>query len=429
MVVISIDGLPSYVFKDPRLPVPTLRRLIAEGATAPDGMQIVNPTVTWPNHTSMATGVPSTVHGVLFNGRLLRPGPRLPVKVEQRDRADLVRVPTVYDAAHAAGLSTSQVDWIPHQVGGTITWAFPERPSVDGALEKEMVAAGQITVEDLTAFKAAVITWRDEIWTRAASYIIKQHRPNVMYFHLLNLDGMHHRYGPRTLAGTSAIALADARIGEVMAAIDSAGMRDRATVFVVSDHGFKEVRRHIRPNAALRLVGLVEANGAQATACDLWVVPEGGTAMVYVTNPERREELVAKAKEVLGGLEGVDRVIEPTQYAEIELPRPDENDQAPDLVLAAKSGYAFDGSPEGEPLVVLPEGAYVGTHGYLSSDPEMNATLIAWGYGIRPGARAENVKNIDLAPTVAAVIGVPFPTAKGRVLKEILKWPKLTSPR
>jgi arylsulfatase A-like enzyme len=219
----------------------------------------------------------------------------------------------------------------------------------------------------------------------------------------------------------SAISLADARIAELLAAIDRAGMHDRATVFVTSDHGFKEVRRQIKPNAALRLVGLVEANGTQVTACDLWVVAEGGTAMVYVTNPERRAELVVKAKELLGGLEGVDRVFEPAEFAAMGLPRAEENDQAPDLLLAAKSGYAFDSSPEGEPLVILPPGAYVGTHGYVSSDPEMNSTLIAWGYGIRRGARAENVNNIDLAPTVAALMGVPLPSARGRVLTEILK--------
>ena len=79
VVVISIDGLPAYSFDDFRLPAPTLRRLAREGAIA-KGMRPVNPTVTWPNHTSMVTGVPPAVHGVLFNGMLVRQGVTVPPK-------------------------------------------------------------------------------------------------------------------------------------------------------------------------------------------------------------------------------------------------------------------------------------------------------------------------------------------------------------
>src|SRR3990172_9357997 len=56
VVVISLDGFPAYAFEDPALPTPTLRRLAREGAMA-EGMKVSNPSVTWPNHTSMVTGV------------------------------------------------------------------------------------------------------------------------------------------------------------------------------------------------------------------------------------------------------------------------------------------------------------------------------------------------------------------------------------
>src|SRR5712692_845470 len=67
VVVVSIDGLPADALKDPDLPMPTLRRLAKEGARA-EGISTVNPSVTWPNHTSMVTGVLPARHGVLFNG-------------------------------------------------------------------------------------------------------------------------------------------------------------------------------------------------------------------------------------------------------------------------------------------------------------------------------------------------------------------------
>ena len=76
--------------------MPTLRRLAARGAVA-EGMRPVNPTVTWPNHTSMITGVTPAKHGVMFNGLLVRE-PGVPPRVEpwrdkERDgaRADALR--------------------------------------------------------------------------------------------------------------------------------------------------------------------------------------------------------------------------------------------------------------------------------------------------------------------------------------------------
>ena len=47
VVVISLDGFPAYALEDPKLPLPTLRRLAAEGARA-KAMVTNNPTVTWP---------------------------------------------------------------------------------------------------------------------------------------------------------------------------------------------------------------------------------------------------------------------------------------------------------------------------------------------------------------------------------------------
>jgi predicted AlkP superfamily pyrophosphatase or phosphodiesterase len=81
VVVISLDGFPAYTFDDPLLPTPTLRRLAREGAVA-QRMKISNPTVTWPNHTSMVTGVQPEKHGVLYNGVLMRGGPKTPPRVE-----------------------------------------------------------------------------------------------------------------------------------------------------------------------------------------------------------------------------------------------------------------------------------------------------------------------------------------------------------
>ena len=71
VVVISLDGFPAYALDNPKLPIPTLRKLAREGAVA-TSMRPVNPTVTWPNHTAIVTGVEPAEHQVLYNGLMLR---------------------------------------------------------------------------------------------------------------------------------------------------------------------------------------------------------------------------------------------------------------------------------------------------------------------------------------------------------------------
>src|SRR5690348_49721 len=74
VLIITMDGFPAYLLNDPRAPIDTIRKLAAEGVNA-EGMRTVNPSVTWPNHTTIVTGVVPEKHGVIFNGLLVRNGP------------------------------------------------------------------------------------------------------------------------------------------------------------------------------------------------------------------------------------------------------------------------------------------------------------------------------------------------------------------
>src|ERR1043166_6877087 len=112
VVVISLDGFPAYALDDPKLPIPTLRELAKNGVVAAS-MKPVNPTVTWPNHTAIVTGVPPAEHQVLFNGLLTRSENDAKPTIEPWIEKDhLVHAPTIYDVAYAAGLTTAQVDWV-----------------------------------------------------------------------------------------------------------------------------------------------------------------------------------------------------------------------------------------------------------------------------------------------------------------------------
>lgn len=418
VVIISLDGFPGWALDDPRLPVPTIRRLAARGAIA-RGMRPVNPSVTWPNHTSMVTGVTPSKHGVLFNGVLIRE-PGVPPRVEPwRDKKDMVRVPTLYDVAHQRGLTTAQVDWVAIQNAPTVTWEFRERPEPQGQIAREMVKAGLISDEDLETFAMQNILWRDHVWTMAAAHILRSHRPNLLLFHLLNLDSTHHRYGPRTPAGMTAMAHLDSQVATIVQTLQETGLAPRTTVFVLSDHGFKLVKRQIRPNAAFMRAGLLEAEAGKISQARAYGVSEGGTAMIYVTVPDQSGAILERVKQALQGIEGIDKVVEPADYARYGLPHPTANEQMGALFLTAKDGYAFTAAVGGEVVVDAPAGS-LGAHGYVGTEPDIRAMFVASGRGIKPGVTLDVIDNVDVAPTAARLLGVELKDVEGKPLNEIL---------
>ena len=403
VIVISLDGFPAYALDDAKLPIPTLRRLIRQGVGA--RMTTINPTVTWPNHTTLVTGVHADEHGLLVNGSLVATGAWPPIKVDPMiDKVKMVHAPTVYDAAHKAGLTTAQIDWVAINNAPTITWPFNEWATPAGPVEQEMIRKGAIASADVEDFTKANILFRDQIWTKAAVHLIREHRPNLMLLHFLSLDSVHHAFGPRSLAATSAIAFLDSCVEKVVAAVHEIGMDDRTTFLIVADHGFKAYTKEIRPAIALAAPGL---------AGKVHVIPEGGTAMVYL-DQSQAAELLPKAVKALEGVEGVDKVVGVDGFAAMGLPTPASDPQMSQLLLTAKDGYSFSGATGGPVTAAVPQQR--GSHGYPASDPEMDALFIASGYGVRAGALPAKISNLDVAPTIAKLLGVPLPSAKGKPL-------------
>src|SRR5690242_3661430 len=70
-IVISIDGLAAFYWRDPGVRMPRLRALAERGVVA-DGMETVFPSTTWPTHVSLVTGVSPVRHGVVGNSILNR---------------------------------------------------------------------------------------------------------------------------------------------------------------------------------------------------------------------------------------------------------------------------------------------------------------------------------------------------------------------
>jgi predicted AlkP superfamily pyrophosphatase or phosphodiesterase len=412
VIMISLDGFPAAALDNPRTPVPTLHRLVREGARAA-AVVPVNPVVTWPNHTTYVTGVLPAVHQVLFNGLLVRDAQGMPRVEPWRPKREMVKAPTVYDAVHAAGLTTAEVDWVAIHQPETITWAFPERPNADGAVEREMVARRLVTADDIASFgKGTAAAWRDQVWTDAAIHILETHKPNLLLFHLLALDSTHHTYGVGGTASATGMAFVDAQVGRLLAALERSGLASKTTVLVLADHGFRNARRSINPNVALRQAGLIRGEGDTRQA-DAWTMSWGGSAGVYVRDAASGPALVPKIEAALSGLEGVSGVHSGAALKALGLPDAATSDQAPVVVVAAKDNYEFGRADTGEIVTAID---LHGHHGVLNSDPSMRALFVAWGRDVSAGTRLGDVNAVDVAPTIAEWLGVTLPGAAGSSL-------------
>jgi predicted AlkP superfamily pyrophosphatase or phosphodiesterase len=420
VVVITIDGFPAYLLDDPQASLPVLRGLRDSGVAAAGGMRVSNPSVTWPNHTTLMTGVHPEQHGVLFNGVLERGGRGMPVRVvSAKDQQDLVRVPLLFDVLKQAGRTSAAINWPCTRGSTALEDNFPDVPeslrSTTPRLKEELAQKGL-----LQRFERGGGVVRDEVWTEAACQVIRARKPQLLVLHLLNLDSTHHNYGPRSGPGYTASALTDALVGRVLHALDEAGVRDRTTVFVVADHGFAAVTKTLRPNAVLRREGFLTAEGNRVTSARVMVVPEGGIGMVYLTDPETAGRDREAVRRLFQHEEGIAAVLEANAFDRLHLPQPSGHPGMADLILAAKDGYAISGEVTGDRFLV-PNEHTTGAHGYLSSETKMNALFLASGAGItKAPTEIGTIDNIDVAPTVARLLGVSLNPVSGRVLTEIL---------
>jgi predicted AlkP superfamily pyrophosphatase or phosphodiesterase len=203
----------------------------------------------------------------------------------------------------------------------------------------------------------------------------------------------------------------------VLDALAAAGIRDQTAVFVTADHGFAAVTKTLRPNAVLEREGLLQAKNGRVTSARVHVVPEGGIGMVYLTDPETAERDREAVRRLFRGSEGIAAVLEAGDFDRLHLPQPSGHPGMADMILAAKDGYAISGDAAGAPSVVHD---VRGTHGYLATEPKMNAVFIASGAGIKAGSKIGTIDNTDVAPTVARLLKVSLSPVYGRALTEIL---------
>lgn len=429
VILISVDGLAHYYFEDSKAPMPTIRKLAAEGARA-KRMKTSLPTVTWPNHTTLVTGVQPGKHGVIGNSVFDRATQKEIVYLPDPhfDKDQIVKVPTVYDVVHQAGLSTAGIIWPASRNAKTLAWTVPDVGTQElfikygtPSLLEECRAAG-IPVDRQEEWCKAGNAGkfpRDDLYKQMAVHVIKKHKPNFLALHLVSVDAFEHATGSKTPETYAAIQDSDNNIRDIVAAVEEAGLKDKTTIIVTADHGFITYTKTIQPNVLLKQAGYIKAFGPRPTERKVWSFSQG-VAYIYVIDQPNKKEILKDITPKLAAMEGVEEVIEEKDFGKFGLFSPEKDPRMPDLILSAKDGYYFTNNVAGEDVIAKTDSPK-GAHGYSPSHPLMDASFVISGPRIKPGTVLELMSNTDVAPTAAHLLGVEMKDVDGKVLTEVMK--------
>lgn len=410
VLLVSIDGLrPDYVLEADAhgLKIPNLRRMVAEG-TYSTGVHGVLPTVTYPSHTTLVTGVSPARHGICANNTFDPEGKN---QSGWYWYASDIKVPTLWDAASKAGRITANVHW-PVTVGARIDFNLPQYwragTADDRKLLRELATPGLI--DALERELPPYADGQDESLAgdqRRAQYAVKLlqlKRPGFMTVYLTSLDHEEHQSGPFSPAANATLEKIDELIGTLR---ETAG--PQMVFAVVSDHGFLPTSKDVNLLIKVREEGLIafEENGrVKSWAVTGW--PSGASAAVMI-----HPDAPAGAKQKIGEL--LERLAKDPASGVARILSADDVER----LGGCKQGVMFIELKPGFTLGPRITGALVtdsttrGMHGFLPDRKEMNATFLIAGPGIERGKSIGEIDMRDIAPSLAKMLGVNLPDAEG----------------
>lgn len=426
VLLVSVDALkPEFVFEQERLGVnlPNIKRLFAEsGLFARDGMKSVFPTFTYPCHQSMVTGTVPATHGTVNNGIFDPEGKHQGAWHWFVNR----RVKTIWEAAKEAGYIVASVAF-PTSVGAKGDFIAPEFWWDGSELDSRFIDAVStpqgmvLEMEQEIGRYAGGLDLSDEGDRQrgeAALWVLERKikpladgRPFFMSAYFASFDESAHQNGVYSPQAARSLEKIDRMLGELAeAAAGAAG--GNLVMCLVSDHGSLDNTHNISPNVLLKKAGLIEtdANGA-VTGWKAYSQRAGGTAEIRLADPGD-EEAGRRLSQVMEALKADPEsgILEILTGKEARA-RGGFPEAA--YVLVSKKGYELRDDTDGDYCRTrLTQKAQ---HGYSEEFPEMRASFFLTGPGI-PKGNIENVRLIDVAPTLAGLMGAELLQAEGRDL-------------
>ncbi|HET9384692.1 MAG TPA: ectonucleotide pyrophosphatase/phosphodiesterase [Gemmatimonadales bacterium] len=406
VVLISVDGLWARDLQRAEsagVRLPTLDSLRRSGELAA-GVIGSFPSVTYPSHTTMITGVPPARHGVYANGIFSDPSERRAFNPSYWERSE-IRVPTIFDAAARAGLSVAAVFWPVTAHDPSIRYNIPDAWDPRPGAPSQLAALRYLGTPWLLDSIGAPAAGEPNDSMRAAwtAAIIRRWNPDFIALHLIDLDHFKHEYGIWSDSARGALRARDRDISVVLAAVAATEAGRQTTVIVTSDHGFLDYSHRLRPGVLLSRAGLVTVDTAATPPVRAWqagVQVNGGSVMILPrdsTDPALAARIRAAIPDTLVG---------PGKPIRAVLPR--------DTIAV------LGGDPRALWALDLNEGFYAisgyagallsasrgGGHGYDQRRQELHAFFLMTGPGVPRGRPRPLMRQTEIAGIVARILGL-----------------------
>ena len=401
VILITIDGMRAEMVDDPLMPSPFLKMMSRDGLRI-DRVIGVPPTATYPSHTTIVTGELPARHRVFYNRPFLWNKDTARISYWY---ADSIAVPTIWQRAHEAGLTTASLFWPVSTGSPYIDYNVPEFWSLDyscdqmayikpfctpqGILDElEQNACGRL---DTITYMAGSMQ-RDGRTAAMANYLMNRYQPRLMTIHLITTDYSQHALGTWSERLLQDVASVDHAVGSIIENLRLTHRMDSTVVLVMGDHGFCDYSQTLSPNVWLTRAGLLsEKPGGPWEAC---FYGGGNTSFLYLRKGDDKK-ILKRVRRLLDELPAGERSL--FRIVEKEELTAKGADPAVALALEPVVGVAVTNNRTGD-VVTARTG---GTHGFLSGqDP---TTLIAYGAGITP-ARQDSIRQTDIAPWVLRLL-------------------------
>lgn len=425
MLVVSISGLqPSDYLPSPGAPAP-MRQLagLAEAGVAAESVETVTPAVVYPSHATLMTGQYPDRHGVVADRLLGDRGVR-PVPPRHASR---LKSTTLWQVAREANLQVVSLGW-PSTLGASITLLLPEVEPVRTDETWTKLLAGATTpwlFEQVTVASAqpdaATPGWptprqRDALMVDIACEVARA--PNPPQLWLLRLSQARsalNASGPWADSSRIALQRTDGLLGRLLHCLGESGLLESTAVVVVGDGPALPIHTRVDPNVALARGGLIKGTGAGVRRWTAMARSNGGSAFVYA-----KSEADAVAARGLLSEEGErTKAFHVVSASELQLLHADPQAW---FGLEANPGYGFANASRGP---VTRASRARSTGGYLQSAE--GSGFVAWGPGFRRGLRIPTMRQVDVAPTIARILGLALPDADGMPVLGLLG-PDATAP-
>lgn len=355
-----------------------LLRLSKEGVRA-SAMEPVFPSLTFPNHYSIITGLYPAHHGLVGN------------TYYDRQRQDIYK------------MSNKKFVRDGTRYGGIPLWVLAEKNNLVSAsffwVGSEANIANTLPTYYFNYSEAFEFDRRLQIlkeWLQ----LPEDKRPHFITFYFPEVDHAEHRYGVNSKETEEAVHFVDASIGKMDSMCRTLNLP--INFVFVSDHGMTNTDT----------VNTFPLPKAVDTA--KFIIPFDGTmAMLYAKNKEDIKSTYKALKiEAAGRYKVYTRTNMPKRF-KYNL-KNDTYNRIGDIILFASPPKVFS----------FGGGKSIGRHGYDNKLPDMQASFMAWGPAFKTNYTIGNFSNVNVYPLIAEILQLPIDfkiDGKLKVLKPILK--------